>query len=158
MLMDKQGCKMDIDLEQTREYYQSHSLCDCAFCRNYGVQVKDRFPFLDAFLLELGVSVERPDELGCVEADNEVQYVFASYTVCGNVSEPDKYEMNLCDGGLPLRIVIGDSYVPNEQKADYFVLTVYGIVLPWVLSEPFPKADSAWRRLVNKMKAIVAKS
>ena len=90
MIIQKQDCKMDIDLEQTREYYKTHSLCDCPCCRNYYAQVKNRFCLLDEFLLELGVSIDRPDEMGCVESDNEIQYIFASYTVCGKILELDK--------------------------------------------------------------------
>ena len=45
------------------------------------------------------------------------------------------------DGGLFLNIVIDNWYIPNEQKKDrYFTVTVYGIDLPWVLDEPFPKS------------------
>ena len=157
MIIQKQDCKMDIDLEQTREYYASHSICDCPCCRNYYAQVKNRFRLLDIFLLELGVSIDRPDEMGCVEADNEIQYIFASYTVCGKILELDKYEIDLNDGGLFLSIVIGDHFIPNEQKADYFVVTVYNIVLPWVLSEPFPKAVPTKKRFIDKIKAIFSK-
>ena len=148
---------MDIDIEQTKEYYKSHSLCDCPCCRNYYAQAKDRFHLLDEFLLELGVSIDRPDEMGCVEMDNEIQYIFASYTVCGKVLEHDRYEIDLHDGGLFLSIVVGDGFVPNEQKADYFVVTVYNIVLPWVLNEPFPEAAPIRKRFIDKIKAIFSK-
>ena len=155
MIIKKQGCKMDVHLEQTKKYYISNSICDCPSCRNYYAQVKDKFHLLDEFLLELGVSIDRPDEMGCIELDNEIQYVFASYTVCGKILELDKYEIDINDGGLFLNIVIGDSYVPNEQKTDYFVVTVYHIVLPWVLDEPFPEPASKGKGDVkNKNKMI----
>ena len=49
--------------------------------------------------------------------------------------------LNMLDGGLFLNIVIDNWYIPNEQKTDrYFTVTVYGIDLPWVLDEPFPKS------------------
>ena len=88
--------------------------------------------------------------MGCVEADNEIQYIFASYTVCGKILELDKYEIDLDDGGLFLNIVIGDYFIPNEQKNDYFVVSIYNIVLPWVLNEPFPQAVPIKERLVNE--------
>ena len=157
MIIQKQDCKMDIDVEKTKEYYKTHSLCDCPSCRNYYAQVKDRFPLLDKFLLELGVSIDRPDEMGCVELQNEIQYLFASYTVCGKILELDKYKIDLNDGGLFLNIVIGDYFVPNEQKTDYFVVAVYNIVLPWVLNEPFPEAVSIKKRFIDKIKAIFFK-
>ncbi len=158
MIVQKQDCKMDIDIEQTKEYYKSHSLCDCSPCRNYYAQVKDRFHLLAEFLLELGVCIDRPDEIGWVQWNNdEIQYIFASYTVCGKILELDKYEIDLNEGGLFLNIVIDDHFVPNEQKSDYFVVTVYNIILPWVLDEPFPKAVSTKKRFYDKIKAIFSK-
>ncbi len=157
MIIQKQDCKMDIDIDQTKEYYKTHSLCDCPSCRNYYAQVKERFHLLDEFLLELGVSIDRPDEMGCVEADNEIQYIFASYTVCGKILELDKYEIDFNDGGLFLNIVIGDYFIPNEQKNDYFVVSIYNIVLPWVLNEPFPQAVPIKERFIDKIKAIFSK-
>lgn len=37
-----------------------------------------------------------------------------------------------------MNIVINNDYIPNEQKDEYFVISVYGIKLAWVLDEPFP--------------------
>ena len=133
MLIQKQDYKMDVDIEQTELYYESHSLCDCQSCRNYYAQVRDRFVVLDNFLSEFGVAIDRPDEIGWIEAENKVEYLFVSYTVCGRILEYGEYEMSLNDAELVLNIVIGGSDIPNEQKGEYFVITVYNIVLPWVL-------------------------
>ena len=160
MIIRKQDYKMYVDIEQTREYYKSHSICDCPSCRNYYAQVKDKFRLLDGFLLELGVSIDRPDEIGSVEADNEIQYIFASYTVCGKILEPGKYEIDINDGGLFLNIVIDDYFVPNEQKSDYFVVGVYNIVLPWVLNEPFPTSVpivAKTKKFVDRIKDLFRK-
>ena len=138
MIVKKQDSKMDIDLENTREYYQAHSLCDCPCCRNLYVQIKSAFPLLSEFLSDLGVDISRPDEAGSCEMENEIDYVFVSYTVCGKILEYNEYEIDIKDN-LFLSIIIGDSFIPNEQKNDYFVVTVYGIRLPWVLDEPFPE-------------------
>ncbi len=157
MIIQKQNCKMDIDVEQTKAYYASHSLCDCPSCRNYYAQVKDRFPLLDEFLLELGVSIDRPDQLSSVESDKETQYLFASYTVCGKILELDKHEIDLNDGNLFLSIVIDDSCIPNDQKTDYFAVTVYNIVLPWVLNEPLTGTFPTKKRFFDRLKAIFTK-
>ena len=29
-----------VDVEKTREYYEAHSLCDCASCRNFYAQAR----------------------------------------------------------------------------------------------------------------------
>ena len=157
MIIKKEDYIMDVDIEQTKEYYKSHSLCDCSSCRNYYTQVKNRFPLLDEFLLELGVNIECPDELGCVESDNKIQYLFAAYTVCGKILEFDKYEIDLFENSGVISITINNGYIPNEQKTDHFVVTVYNIVLPWALNEPFPKPISTKKNFFDKIKAIFSK-
>ena len=157
MILKKEDYVMDVDIEQTKEYYKSHSLCDCPSCRNYYAQVKDGFPLLDEFLLEIGVNIERPDELGYIESNNEIQYLFAAYTVCGKVIEFDKYQIDLIENNGVISITINNDYIPNEQHTDYFVVTVYNIVLPWVLNEPFPEAVPIKKRFIDKIKAIFHK-
>ena len=157
MLIKKQDCTMDIDIKKTKEYYQTHSLCDCPCCRNYYAQVKQRFQLVDELLSDFGVSIECPDELGSVELQDEIQYIFASYTVCGKILELDKYEIDINDGGLFLNIVIGDYYIPNEQKTDYFVVTIHNINLPWVLNEPFPTSVPYKNSFFNKIKSLFSK-
>ena len=130
MIIKKEDYIMDVDVEQTKDYYISNSLCDCTSCRNYYAQFKDNFPLLNDFLLEFGVNIARPDEIGCVESDNQIQYLFAVYTVCGKILEFDKYEIDLFEDRGVVSIVISNSYVPNEQRTDYFVITVYNIALP----------------------------
>ena len=117
---------MDIDIKKTKEYYQTHSLCDCPCCRNYYAQVKQRFQLVDELLSVFGVSIECPDELGSVELQDEIQYIFASYTVCGKILELDKYEIDINDGGLFLNIVIGDDYIRwIIKKAREFQKNIY---------------------------------
>ena len=33
-----------VDVEKTREYYEAHSLCDCASCRNFYAQAREKLP------------------------------------------------------------------------------------------------------------------
>lgn len=52
-----------VDIEKTKNYYKTHSLCDCVECCNYYVQIKDKFPKLNDFLNRFGVDISRPDEI-----------------------------------------------------------------------------------------------
>lgn len=52
-----------VEVEKTQEYYKTHSVCDCVCCRNYCVQIKNKFPKLNAFLSEFGVDISKPDEI-----------------------------------------------------------------------------------------------
>ena len=156
MIVQKQDCKMDVDVDKTIEYYREHSLCDCSGCRNFYAQVKIALPKLEEFFSELGVDISRPDESAWGDLlDDKLDYYFVAYTVSGKVLEYDKHEIDLQDGELFLNIVIDDNYIPNEQKDEYFVISVYGIKLPWVLDEPFPDAVSItnfWGKIKNFFK------
>ena len=140
MIIQKQDCKMDVDVEKTIEYYRKHSLCDCPACRNFYAQAETTLPKLKAFFSELGVDISRPDESGSDASDGIVDYFFVAYTVNGKVLSYDKYEIDIQEDDLFLNVVIDDHYVPNEQKEEYFVISVYGIKLPWVLDEELPES------------------
>ncbi len=142
MIIRKHGYTLDVDVEDTLKYSKEHVLCDCDEDRNLYTQIAEKFPKLKEFLAELGLLIERPDETGSCAAEDYIDYHFVSYTVIGKILESDKYEIDMFDGGLFLNIVIDNWYVPNEQKSDkYFTVTIYGIDLPWVLDEPFPKSS-----------------
>lgn len=158
MVIQIQNCKMDVDATQTKEYYTSHALCDCSLCRNYYAQAADKYPALGALLSPLGVDISRPDELGGIEMDEKIQYVFAAYTVAGKLLAPKRYETELPNGGTTLRVVIDSAYVPNEQKGDFFTVTVYNVILPWVLDEPFPEKIPLTGRLLDKIRACFSKN
>ena len=131
---------LDINLEATKNYSASHSLCEFNEDRNFYAQAREKLPKLTAFLEDLGILIERPDEIGSFAMENMIDYHFVAYTVVGKVLEPGRYEIDLYDGGMYLNIVVNDWGVPNEQTTtDHFTLTVYNIRLPWVLDEPFPE-------------------
>ena len=145
-----------VDVEKTREYYKTHSLCDCASCRNFYAQVRGKLPKLDEFFTQFGVDISRPDEIWSVEADNGVNYITTDYTVCGRVEKMGKYEIDLYDEQF-LSVVVTDGFTsPNEQTGEYFTLSVDNISLPRVLNEPFPEpikatAPSKLKRFFGKI-------
>ena len=145
-----------VDVEKTREYYKTHSLCDCASCRNFYAQARGKLPKLDELLTQFGVDISRPDEIWSVEADDHIDYISTDYTACGRVEEMGKYEIDLNDEQF-LSVVVTDGFTsPNEQTGEYFTLSVDNIPLPWVLNEPFPKpikatAPSKLKRFFGKI-------
>ena len=118
-----------VDIEKTKKYYKTHSLCTCKDCRNYYAQIKNTFTELDTFLSEFGVDISKPDEVSSVEADNYIDYLTVYYSVCGRLEFPNIYEIDISDKN-PLRLTIGGEYAPNEQDGDYFMISVMGIRLP----------------------------
>lgn len=144
-----------VDVEKTREYYEAHSLCDCASCRNFYAQAREKLPKLDEFLAQFGVDASRPDETWSVEADNGVNYITTDYTVCGRVEKMGKYEIDLYDEQF-LSVVVTDGFTsPNDQTGEYFTLSVDNISLPRVLNEPFPEPTKA--TAASKLKRFFGK-
>ena len=90
MIIQKHGCVLDVDIEKTLQYSREHSICDCDEDRNLYAQIREKFPDLTAFLAELGLLIERPDETGLCAVDDYIDYHFVSYTVIGNILESDK--------------------------------------------------------------------
>ena len=130
----------EVDIEKTIEYYKTHSLCECDYCENFYVQIKDKFPKLESFLSDFGVDISKPDECMSVESDNTIQYIGVDYTVCGKVATLGKYEIDIQDDQF-FSLVITEGFAsPNEQTGEYFTISINNIFeLPWVLDKPFPK-------------------
>ncbi len=126
----KDGYVFEVDVEKTKDYYKSHSLCECEYCQTFYSQIDGKFPKLEQFLSEFGVDVKKPDETFPLEEETVVDYIQVDYTVCGKVTTMGKYEIDIYDG-LFLSISVTDGFVsPNEQKGDYFTFSVFGIELP----------------------------
>ena len=149
------GNILEVDIDANKRYYREHSLCNCNEDRNFYEASKKYFPELTKLLSQIGVLIERPDEISSSAVENMIDYQFVAYTVMGKMENKDKYELELLDNGTQLKIVIDNWYVPNEQKTeDYFTLTVYNIKLPWALNEPFPEEKSI-KKVFSQIKRML---
>lgn len=138
MLIEKDAHKFSVDIEKTKEYYNTHSLCDCVCCRNYYKQIEQELPKLKEFLDNFGVDIAKPDEIMSVENEGYIDYLNVDYTVCGNVINMSEFEIDIYDK-LFLNVIVTEGFAsPNEQTGEYFTLSVTNIRLPWVLDLPFP--------------------
>lgn len=122
-----------VDIEKTKSYYLSHSICDCCTCRNLYAQVEKVSAELTEFLSEFGIDIRRPDEASSIEMEGYVDYLFVGYTVTGKIETEGTYEtdienfhIRICDGSTP------HGWFPNQQKEACFFVSVSGISLPWV--------------------------
>ncbi|MCI8332278.1 MAG: hypothetical protein HFE78_05595 [Clostridiales bacterium] len=142
--IQKDECIFYVDTEKTKKYYKTHSVCDCALCRNCCTQIKEKLPKLNDFLSEFGVDIAKPDEIMSVIADDDcIDYICVDYTVCGNVKSVGEYKVDVYDN-LFLSIVVVKGFAsPNEQTEEYFTMSVRGIRLSWMLDEPFPRSVTA---------------
>ncbi len=142
MIVCKGNITLDIDAEKTATYAQKHSVCDCDEDRNFCMQAREKLPKLADFLSELGLLIERPDEIGSVAEAGCVHYHFVAYTVTGTILNGEKYETEFLDGDVLISVKIDNSYFPNEQETDrYFSVAVWDFRLPWVLDSPFTETD-----------------
>ncbi len=130
MQIKKDDYIFSVDVEKTKEYYKTISLCECDYCQYLHQHIRERFPELAIFLDEFGIDITKPDEASPIELDGEYQYTFVGYTVCGEILKSGEYEIDLCDG-LFLSISVDDKFsFPNQQSGKYFSLSVFGIALP----------------------------
>lgn len=137
-LIIKDDYKFSVDIERTKEYYNTHSLCDCVCCRNYYKQIAKELPKLKEFLEDFGVDISKPDEIMSVENEGYIDYINVDYTVCGNVINMSEYEIDIYDK-LFLNVIVTEGFASsNEQTGEYFTLSVTNIRLPWVLEVPIP--------------------
>ena len=125
----------DVDLERTGAYYQSNTLCTCAYCRCYREKIQQRYPKLTELLERFGVDPARPDETEPYEHDGVIEYAAVHYTVNGFILAGGKKETRLEDTET-LRLFFepggkdAEAYYPNEQEEPYFYITVRGVKLP----------------------------
>ena len=147
-IVKKENFTFCVDIEKTRKYYLSNTLCDCSECRNLYVQIKTMSKKLDDFLSAFGIDICRPDESANVEMNNFIDYLFVGYTVVGRIETEGIYETDI--ENFHIKISTGESpddWFPNEQKEPCFFVSVTGVSLPWVLDEPFPGAENCIDRV-----------
>ena len=156
-VIKKEEYVFEVDIEKTKNYYKTHSLCECDCCENFYAQINGKFPILESFLAEFGVDISKPDELSSIELENEIQYITIDYTVCGKMKNIGQCEIEIQDNEI-FTLVFSDGFVsPNEQTGDYFSISVYNIIeLPWVLDRPFPepipfKSTNRFKDLLKKI-------
>lgn len=125
------GTVFSFDPEKTREYYRTNEVCDCADCLLFRDTVRNLYPELAAYLARFGIDIARPDETGPIDLDDSILYTFAGYTVCGSAPEGADEEISIAADGKILKLTLGTGFqFPNNQKEEYFSLTVYDLFIP----------------------------
>ena len=153
------GCVFDVDLERTRAYYQSNTLCTCSYCRHYRENIRQRYPRLAERLERFGVDPARPDETEPYEQDGMIEYAAVHYTVSGAILAGGKKESRLADTKT-LRLIFepggkdADAYYPNAQEEPYFYITIQGVKLPcaWAAEPAGKRSFPAFLREIFRRK------
>ena len=139
MIIKNNNFSINVDVENTKEYSRTHSLCTCNEDQNFYIQVEKKLPNLSKFLMAFGLYINRPDEIASHQENNDIHYDFVSYTIIGEILNAEKYELTFNDDNYNLEIIMDKRYIPNEQKTkNYFTITIYNIIFPYILKEkPF---------------------
>ena len=125
-----------VDIEKTKRYYRSNHLCECENCQLLHREIKENYPELEKVLSLFGIDISKPDEAGSIDLEGEIQYSFVGFTVCGNILKKGDKEISIHDKDL-LELAFEPGFqFPNEQKGDYFSITVYGVRLPCEIENP----------------------
>ena len=83
--------KLDVDVEQTKEYYKLatpiHEACSCSGCRNYAEALSFLPQEITSFFVQLGIEIAKPVEVYvyCANADNTLFYG-GWYHICATMT------------------------------------------------------------------------
>lgn len=122
-----------VNIEKTKKYYDSleqESLCNCNYCKNYYLQVREKYPKVSSYLDSLGVDIWKPFEISSLEPDenNILEYCVCQYIVFGCCSDTYIYKIDDVD------FRIAQSYSDTGIKEEHFVIEFYPIKLEMLLS------------------------
>lgn len=133
MILQNENYKLDVNINETKDYYKSNEICDCLPCQNYYAQVKENFKVVDKFLSELGVNIFRPDSTSWIEDGNMIKYLDITYTICGKILEKSGYNFIINDS-KSIPIMITNKFVPNNHKnKNWFCVSISDITLPFII-------------------------
>ncbi len=139
MFIDINDFNIEVDTKTTSAYYEKNTVCDCLVCQNFHRLIKDNKLLFD-FLSPLGIKISKPDEIFWWDENAQAQTVHynPTYTVNGNLNGCDEIKITL--GEMNVRIYKGN--IPNENTEPYFVIEIYGVILPWKMDELFNEVFS----------------
>ena len=157
MFLQIQDWRFEVDLTATMAYSAAEAAehCDCAYCRNFYTAVD---PHIRSFLTQFGLDVEAPDALYPYDLPDGRMLYKGEYVVFGRILEAGE-EPLVPDPGGSVRIMPqwSDAY---DHPQRYFVLSLEGAVLPWLLEEPLDEVvspandpeflEQMWDKLLEK--------
>lgn len=124
---------MKLNIVKTQKYYDSleqEYLCNCNYCKNYYLQVKEKYPKVSSYLGSFGIDIEKPFEISSLEPDenNILEYCVCQYIAFGRCSDTYSYKID------DVEFRISQSYPYIGIKEEHFVIEFYQIKLEMILS------------------------
>ena len=123
---------MNVDVSATEDYYNSitdSALCDCGYCRNYRLQIRDALPEVATYLESWGIDIEKPFETSPLEPDENgtLEYCGCQYIVFGNCDLDYHHRI----GDVEFRIAT--SYPSTGIEQEHFVIEFFPVCLRSVI-------------------------
>lgn len=116
---------------KTKDFYNNlpkEFVCDCAYCKNYIINIKSVYPELDEYLSSIGVDIKAPHETSPIDTeDGYVEYLNIEYIVLGDSKDFKETEI----GNLKVSLSESHPATPDELNEDHYVISVYPIRLKW---------------------------
>lgn len=123
---------MNVDVSATEDYYNSitdSALCDCGYCRNYRLQIRDALPEVATYLESWGIDIEKPFETSPLEPDENgmLEYCGCQYIVFGSCDLDYHHRI----GDVQFRIAT--SYPSTGIEQEHFVIEFFPVCLRSVI-------------------------
>lgn len=117
-----------IDIEKTKAYYKEiglEDLCNCNYCKNYYLQIKEEYPEVSAYLADLGIDIRKPFELISLEPDanSMLEYCSCQYIAMGTCETLFEHRIGDIDIGL------AQVHPSTNIKDTHFILEIYPVYL-----------------------------
>ena len=121
---------MNVDVSATKDYYNTitdSALCDCGYCRNYRLQIRDALPEVATYLESWGIDIEKPFETSPLKPDENgmLEYCGCQYIVFGKCAPEYSYKID----DVEFRIAV--SYPQTGIEEEHFVLELFPIWLEY---------------------------
>jgi hypothetical protein len=87
MFIENRGFKINVDVAETKNYYDSATqLCDCSYCNNYLKAIISQHKELIKFFERMGIDYKKEGEaMHFNENDNGTHYYISFYHVVGEI-------------------------------------------------------------------------
>lgn len=128
------------DKDKNRAFYDSHTPCDCADCKNFCMRITAACKDLAEFLSRYDIDIEKPFNLVSIDRGEFTEYFSCQYLAFGEC--PDDFEMDLSN--VTLRKETDGHPSTKEYGEPNFVID-FSIVLPRIVD---------WLSATSKYKTV----
>lgn len=132
----QQNWNFYIDKEATNEYYKKNTqdYCDCIYCENYRKSVAENIPEeLKDFLNKFGIEIDNPEEIICLNSEDDTINYEVFYPVKGNATSDEEKNIKLEQAECDIRVILLEQGPNTQMTNPGFYFDILNICLPWTI-------------------------